>query len=112
MGLGVGFIINNLLVVNNYRISRKMEQMGRILLWFSWEKIRFVLCNRIFGARGHSLFYEQARFTLVVPLGILASRRLARASEAKDYNNVLGLSAVIVVLYAILTAFGIFWESR
>ena len=116
MGLGVGFIINNLLVVNNYRDFEEDGTNGKntLVVLFGKKFGLFFYAIGFFGATvACSLFYEQARFTLLlVPLGILALRRLARASEAKDYNNVLGLSAVIVVLYAILTAFGIFWESR
>jgi hypothetical protein len=59
---------------------------------------------------GCSIAYENLRFTLLlIPLALFCMRKLSGAKEAKDYDNVLALSAVIVVLHALFTAFGILW---
>lgn len=113
IGLSVGLIINNLLVVNNYRDFEEDRSTGKNTLVVIFGR-KFGLYLYAFGffiaSVGCSIAYENSRFTLLlIPLALFCMRKLSGAKEAKDYDNVLALSAVIVVLYALFTAFGILW---
>ena len=113
IGLSVGLVINNLLVVNNYRDFEEDRSTGKNTLVVIFGR-KFGLYLYAFGffiaSVGCSIAYENSRFTLLlIPLALFCMRKLTGAKEAKDYDNVLALSAVIVVLYALFTAFGILW---
>ena len=113
VGLSMGLIINNLLVVNNYRDFEEDRSTGKKTLVVILGR-KFGLYLYAFGFSfatfGCSVAYENSRFTLLlIPLALFCLRKLIGADEAKDYDNVLALSAVIVLLYALLTAFGILW---
>jgi len=106
-------VINNLLVVNNYRDFEEDRSTGKNTLVVIFGR-KFGLYLYAFGffiaSVGCSIAYENSRFTLLlIPLALFCMRKLTGAKEAKDYDNVLALSAVIVVLYALFTAFGILW---
>lgn len=113
IGLSVGFIINNLLVVNNYRDFEEDRSTGKNTLVVIFGR-KFGLYFYAFGfflaSMGCSLVYENSRFTLLlIPLAVFSMRKLNGARDSQDYNNVLALSVIIVLLYALLTAFGILW---
>lgn len=116
IGLSMGLIINNLLVVNNYRDFEEDRSTGKNTLVVIFGR-KFGLYLYAFGffiaSVGCSIAYENSRFTLLlIPLALFCLRKLTGAKKAKDYDNVLALSALIVVLYALLTAFGILWYKQ
>ena len=113
IGLGVGFIINNLLVVNNYRDFEEDRSTGKNTLVVIFGRkfgLYFYAFGFLIASVGCSIAYDHSLFTLLLtPLALYSLRKLIRANEAKDYDNVLALSAIIVLLYALLTALGILW---
>ena len=109
--LGVGFIINNLLVVNNYRdrktdvmVSKKTtvvlfgKQFGRIL-YFLGFLIPCVLC---------ALVQNNLKITFILfPFGILLVYKLIKAEKKKDFDFLLSTTAMYVVVYGLLLAWAI-----
>ena len=111
--LSVCLVINKLLVVNNYRDLEEDRSTGKNTLVVIFGR-KFGVYLYAFGfliaSVGCSIAYENSRFTLLlIPLALFCMRKLTGAKEAKDYDNVLALSAV--VLYALFIAFGIYGKA-
>jgi 1,4-dihydroxy-2-naphthoate octaprenyltransferase len=109
--MGTGFMINNLLVVNNYR-DRKTDQKVRkntsvvllgknfgLALYFCGFLIPCVLCPLIDNRLG--------LVTILFPFGLYLVFRLIRAKQKCDYSFLLSSSAVSVLLFGILTAWSL-----
>ncbi|TVR49689.1 MAG: 1,4-dihydroxy-2-naphthoate polyprenyltransferase [Puniceicoccaceae bacterium] len=113
LGLGVGFMANNLLVVNNLRDARTDREAGKRTL-----VVRF-------GRKtGLGLYGIGLAVALAVPLaawlrsgggwwlGPMAAVvaggglgwRLARATTGGDYNRILGQTAGLLLIYGLLLA--------
>lgn len=110
-GLGCGLLINNILVVNNYRdyhtdqkagkrtlIVRFGQRLGRwqyaASLWFGLVLIPLLLVLR---GQGESLLLLLGLF----PLGLILMKRLLSAESGAEYNRVLEMTAKFVILYGI-----------
>ena len=104
--LGIGLVINNLLVVNNTRDCAEDKLVGKRTL--------VVLCGRNFGLFlyavgivGSTLICPWVDRTMmplvwVFPLGLLAFVRLAKANTRKDYGFTLSLTALAILAYGLL----------
>jgi 1,4-dihydroxy-2-naphthoate octaprenyltransferase len=109
--MGTGFMINNLLVVNNYR-DRKTDQkvnkntsvvlLGKnfgLALYFCGYLIPCVLCP---------LIENRIRLvTVLFPFGLYLVFRLSRAKEKSDYSFLLSSSAISVLFFGILTSWSL-----
>lgn len=106
--LGTGFIINNLLVVNNYRDRITDKEVGKntiivlfgkrfgIVLYFFGFLISTVLCPLL-----------DNRLNLVVlffPVGIFLVYKLSIAKEKNEFSSLLSCSAISVMVYGSIVA--------
>ena len=116
LGLGSGFLTNNILVVNNYRdleadraadkrtlLVRLGRPFGRALYYFSSSLATSVAVW--FWMRGYGSWVLLA----VLPCGwsFILGRQLAGMSEAVAYGAALRNAGRVVALYALLLALGI-----
>ena len=110
-GLSIGLIINNLLVVNNYRDIEEDTNSGKKTL-----AVRF---GRVFSLRQYGfqtfaavacliVIYPEQRILWFIPAvvyGVLQFKcmlLLRNAESAQDYQRCLGITARYVVLFGIL----------
>ena len=108
--LGVGFVINNLLVVNNYRDYEEDMEVGKKTLVVLFGK-KFGLGLFLIGVLIPNLlipFLVPSAWTTIflLPLGIYIFLSLPKALISKDYSNILSLCALNVLLYGILLLLG------
>lgn len=104
--LGVGFVINNLLVVNNTRDHEEDKVVGKRTL--------VVLLGRGFGLFLYAMGLSVAtllcpileptiwRVVWLFPLGVFCLVKLSGAKRRRDYGRTLGLTAMMIVLYGTL----------
>ena len=109
--LGVGFIINNLLVVNNYRDRETDKMVGK--------KTIVVLLGRKFGITLYCTGYliscvvcpladnQLASVIILFPLSLLLVHKLNKAKEKKDFDFILTTTAVSVVVYGLAVGWAI-----
>jgi 1,4-dihydroxy-2-naphthoate octaprenyltransferase len=115
-GLAIGLIINNLLVVNNYRdveedrAARKRTLV--VLLGRRWARIQYGLS--LLCAAALPLWLVQRGYGIsVIPAslpclyGFFLLRQLGRAERAADYLVILRGSGRLVILYAAVLTLGI-----
>jgi 1,4-dihydroxy-2-naphthoate octaprenyltransferase len=103
--LGVGFVINNLLVVNNYRDRDTDKMVGKktivvllgrkfgIFLYFAGYLISCVICPLV----DNQLLLVATLF----PLSLLLVYKLNKARLKKDFDFVLTATAISVILYGL-----------
>ena len=108
--LGVGFVINNLLVVNNYRDYEEDMEVGKKTLVVLFGK-KFGLGLFLIGVLIPNLliaFLVPSAWTTIflLPLGIYIFLSLPKALNSKDYSKILSLCALHVLLYGILLLLG------
>ena len=108
--LGVGFVINNLLVVNNYRDYEEDKKVGKrtllvllgrptgLVLFSSGVLIATLLIPFLVPSAWPTIF--------LLPLGIYAFLQLRKSMKGSDFSKVLSLCAVKVLLYAFLLMLG------
>ena len=104
--LGVGFIINNLLVLNNYRDRNTDKMVGKntlivivgnkfgIFLYFLGFLTSFILCPLL----DSRLTYA----TTLFPIGLYLVWKLNKASEKKHYDFLLTSTSLSVVAYGLV----------
>jgi 1,4-dihydroxy-2-naphthoate octaprenyltransferase len=107
--LGVGFSINNLLVLNNYRDRNTDLMVGKktlivllgqkfgISLYFFGFFTSFVLCPLIESR----LIYA----TILFPIGLYLVWKLSKASKKKHYDFLLTCTSLSVLVYGLVIAF-------
>jgi 1,4-dihydroxy-2-naphthoate octaprenyltransferase len=112
LSVGVGLLINNLLVVNNYRDYHEDKIVGK--------KTSIVLFGRNFGSILFllSLFYVFILTPILVPsawattflfaIGLFLWDKLRKALISKDFNIALTGSALLILLQTILLVFGFY----
>jgi 1,4-dihydroxy-2-naphthoate octaprenyltransferase len=108
--IGVGFVINNLLVVNNYRDYEDDKKVGKNTAVVVFGK-RFGLALFLMGIFVSTILtpflVPSARTTIfLAPLGVYAFLILRKALTKRDYDKVLTLCAVAVLLYAVTLLLG------
>ena len=108
--LGVGLVINNLLVVNNYRDYEEDKQVGKrtivVLLGRPAGLALFSLSVLISTLLIPFLVPSTWPTIFLLPLGIYAFLQLRKSMKGSDFSKVLSLCAVKVLLYAFLLMLG------
>ena len=108
--LGVGFVINNLLVVNNYRDYEEDKKVGKKTLVVLLGK-RFGLCLFFIGVLVSTVltpFLVPSAWTTIFFFFFLIYSfvKLPKALIRSDYDQVLSASAVTVMGYAVSLLLG------
>jgi len=106
--LGIGLVINNLLVVNNTRDCEEDKLVAKRTLVVRFGR-NFGLLLYAVGVVGATLVCPLLEKTmmpvfLVFPLGVVCFVKLAKASTRKDYGSTLSLTAVTILSYGLLFA--------
>lgn len=115
-GLGCGLMINNILVINNYRDLETDKKAGKRTLVvrlgrpFAWGQYVFSFFFSVLlvpigvwavtGVDGFALLF------LMSPLGIWLGLRLKNAQSGVEFNQLLARTAQTVVLYGVLFVIG------
>ena len=109
--LGVGFIINNLLVVNNYRDRETDKMVGKkttvvilgrkfgIFLYFLGYLISCVICPLV----DSQLLILLSFF----PISLCLVYKLNKAKDKKDFDFILTTTAVSVLLYGVTAGWAV-----
>ena len=108
--LGVGFVINNLLVVNNYRDFKEDRVVGKKTLVVILGK-RFGLVLFLVGVLISTLLIPilvPSAWTTIflLPFGIFSFWRLPKALTRIDYDKILSVSAATVMGYLVCLLLG------
>jgi 1,4-dihydroxy-2-naphthoate octaprenyltransferase len=106
--LGIGLVINNLLVVNNTRDCEEDKLVAKRTLVVRFGR-NFGLLLYAVGVVGATLVCPLLEKTMmpvfvVFPLGVVCFVMLAKASTRKDYGSALSLTAVSILAYGLLFA--------
>jgi 1,4-dihydroxy-2-naphthoate octaprenyltransferase len=118
LGLAVGLVVNNLLVVNNYRDIEEDRLADKrtlvVLLGRRWALFQYSLS--LFWAGAVLVWLVFKGYGIAVLLGWLPIcfgfyqlRKLTRSVHAKDYLVCLKGAAVVVVGYGLFVSFGLFF---
>lgn len=116
LGLACGLVVNNILVVNNYRDieeDRRADKKTAVVLFGrTWARVQYAL-SLLFAVGVLSWFAWVGYGSLVllgcVPLlfGMRQLFRLKRAVRAEDYLASLKGAALIVVAFSVLSSLGL-----
>ena len=116
LGLGCGLLVNNILVVNNYRDIAEDKQANKrtlvVLLGRNFALYQYVASSAIAGAVLLWLTQEDRGYVVLLGLFPVAwSLRLAAqlplAKTASDFLSALKGSALVVTLYGVLVTIGL-----
>ncbi len=117
LGLACGLIVNNILIVNNYRDVEEDRQAHKrtlvVLLGRKWALVQYGL-SLLFaaGVIGWFVWLGYGLWLLIglVPLCYAACLllRLSAAKVASDYQQALKGAAMVVITYSALSALGLF----
>jgi len=117
LGVACGLVVNNILVVNNYRDIEEDTRASKRTLVVLFGR-RFALAQyavSLLLAGGILVWLWSRGYGSFILLGCLATLiglaqipRLAAAKSASDFLAVLKSSAAVVVVYGFLTALGLF----
>ena len=115
VGLAVGLIVNNLLLVNNHRDAEEDAACGKRTLVARFGR-KFGVMLYLVGsciALGLCPWYERGLLWTVwlLPVGLILGLLLNKAKNQKDYAALLGLSAALVVVHSILSVGGLLIEA-
>ena len=113
--LGVGFVINNLLVVNNHRDMETDARAGKRTLVVRFGKgfgvglyfLAVVFAMLIFPLQEDGL--QAAMFLL--PGGLFFTHRLNQAKAPRDYTVVFAGTATLTLLYGTASVGGVLWQN-
>ena len=101
---GVGFVINNLLVVNNYRDYEEDKKVGKRTLVVIWGRPfgLFLFSRGVLVSTVLIPFLVPSAWPTIflLPLGCFAFLQLRKALISKDYSKALSVCAAMVLLYA------------
>ncbi len=111
--LGVGLVINNLLVVNNHRDAETDRLVGKLTLVARFGR-RFglvaYLMAVVFAMLVFPLLEEGLQGVLaLLPAGIFLGYRLSRANDSRGYGFVFAGTAALIMLYGTFAVAGIIW---
>ncbi|MEC8043386.1 MAG: 1,4-dihydroxy-2-naphthoate octaprenyltransferase [Verrucomicrobiota bacterium] len=111
IGFCVGLIINNLLIVNNYRDFEEDSKSGKrttIVLLGRKFGMLFFFVGSIVACILPALFDPNCWLCLLnIPFVIMIARKLSSSSTKSDFDQVLTLSALLMVSYSISISLGI-----
>lgn len=116
LGLPLGLLANNILVVNNYRDLETDEAAGKITLVVRFGKgfaqrqylLQFVaafLCVSLYIGFTRNFWPSLVILTIPIGAGLVVA---FRKTEGKALNEMLGKSAQLLLLFSVLLAGGIF----
>ena len=101
--LGVGFVINNLLVVNNVRDCAEDKSVGKntLVVVLGQRSGVFLYATGVSVATLACPYLDQAIVPVVwvFPLGLFCLLKLTKASTRRDYGLILLLTALNVLIY-------------
>lgn len=116
LGVACGLVVNNILVVNNYRDVEEDRLADKkttvVLLGRGWALLQYGL-SLLFavGVLGWFVWAGYGYFVLLgcLPLGFGFQQldRLKQAVRAEDYLHSLKAAALLVVGFSVLTSFGL-----
>ena len=111
VGLSVGFIINNLLVVNNHRDADEDAACGKRTLVARFGR-KFGVVLYLVGscvALGLCPWYERDLLwtAWLLPVALFLGLLLNKAKSQQDYAKLLGGSAALVIAHCILAVAGL-----
>ena len=111
VGLSVGFIINNLLVVNNHRDADEDAACGKRTLVARFGR-KFGVVLYLVGsclALGFCPWHERGLLwtAWLVPVALFLGVLLNKAQSQQDYAKLLGRSAALVIAHCILAVAGL-----
>jgi 1,4-dihydroxy-2-naphthoate octaprenyltransferase len=120
LGLGCGLLVNNLLVVNNYRdVEEDLAARKRTLVVFfgrKFARVQYILSVLLagvvviyFGMRGYGLYLLIA--LAPIAFGLVQGRRLSAAESAQDFLELLKGSAKVVFAYGVLFSVGLLVQT-
>jgi 1,4-dihydroxy-2-naphthoate octaprenyltransferase len=113
VSLGMGFAVNSILVVNNYRDFEEDRANGK--------RTTMVIFGKRFGVMFYCLcigistllcpFYDSriSPVLILLPLGLLCGIKLKNLSTKSDFEKMLRWNVIFVSLYGLLACLGLFW---
>ncbi|MEM8866778.1 MAG: 1,4-dihydroxy-2-naphthoate polyprenyltransferase [Verrucomicrobiota bacterium] len=115
LGLSCGLLVNNILVVNNYRdLEEDLKARKRtliVLLGRDFGLMQYVVSTSLAG--GVVLWFVLRGYGLAVLLGLIPvvlslrlSLLLRKASSAEDFLELLKLSGIVVALFGLCVSLG------
>ncbi len=108
--LGVGFVINNLLVVNNYRDFKEDRVVGKktlvVILGKKFGLVLFLVGVLISTLLIPILVPSAWPTIFLLPFGIFSFWRLPKALTRIDYDKILSVSAATVMGYLVCLLLG------
>jgi 1,4-dihydroxy-2-naphthoate octaprenyltransferase len=106
--LGVGFIINNLLVVNNYRdriTDKKVRKNTIIVLLGKRFGIALYFCGFLIPSVCCPLLDNRFNLAVILfPVGLFLVYKLNRAKTKTDFSFLLTCSSISVLIYGFIIA--------
>ena len=109
--LGIGFLINNLLVVNNYRDWESDKEVGKntlvVLLGRKFGLILYLLGIFISTIFCPLIDTSLQKTAFLAPIGLFLTYRLKKADSANDFKVVLASTSVIILVYGVITGWSI-----
>ena len=104
--LGIGFLINNLLVVNNYRDWKTDKDVGKktlvVLLGRKFGLLLFFLGNVVPLVVCPIMDKQFIAVTVFIPVGLYLYYLLQVAKSKRDYSFLLAGTSMLIVSYGIL----------
>ena len=104
--LGIGFLINNLLVVNNYRDWKTDKDVGKktlvVLLGRKFGLLLFFLGNVVPLVVCPIIDKQFIAVTVFIPVGLYLYYLLQVAKSKRDYSFLLAGTSMLIVSYGIL----------
>jgi len=115
LGLGCGLLVNNILVVNNYRDFSEDRRSNKrtlvVLLGRRWARLQYLYSSVIAGAV--VLIFWAKGYGAAVLLGLLPvayscrlALQLSQAASAADFLSALKGSALVVIGYGLFLSLG------
>lgn len=119
LGLPLGLLANNILVVNNYRDLEADEAAGKrtLVVRFGrkFARVQYVcqlmaayLCVSMYIGLTRSFWAILMLLTIPIGAGLIVA---FRSTEGRSLNQLLGKSAQLLMLFSVLLAGGIFLSS-
>ena len=109
--LGIGFLINNLLVVNNYRDWESDKEVGKntlvVLLGRKFGLILYLMGIVISTMLCPVIDSDLQRISFLAPIGLYLTYRLKKADSAKDFKVMLASTSAIILIYGIIVGWSI-----
>lgn len=119
LGLPLGLLANNILVINNYRDKETDEAAGKRTLvvklgkgfartQYAWQLVAAYLCVSLYVGATRSFWPCLVFLTLSIGTKLIVDLRKA---EGAELNGLLGLSARLLLFFSALLAIGIVFSN-